>query len=313
MSQENGKQQNTAYGVFVQACWAQHKRQYPDELIHKEIEEFNKQCSVWWYNLSEQERDRFQEMANRSNQNELQQENKTQNNTATHTRNVIVQQARTINSNYTQNAVNTQMRNMGGINMNNSGKMSKPIKDPNAPKKPLSAYFLFTQDERNKIKAEFPEMSITDIAKETGRRWAQVSTEVREKFEGRYQESRNQYDQAMASYNQTHRPQKKTKDPNAPKQPLSAYFLYSNQERDKVKQANPAFTICEIAKELGKSWGEMSQDDKQQFTQKAEDARQKYDRDMVVYRGETVNSPSIMEKQIEKPFMGKQAVELPLV
>ena len=67
MAQEGGKQQNTAYGVFVQACWAQHKRQYPDELIHKEIEEFNKQCSVWWYNLSERERVRFQEMADRSN------------------------------------------------------------------------------------------------------------------------------------------------------------------------------------------------------------------------------------------------------
>ena len=66
MAQDGGKQ-NTAYGVFVQACWAQHKRQYPDELIHKEIEEFNKQCSVWWYNLSEQERERFQEMADRSN------------------------------------------------------------------------------------------------------------------------------------------------------------------------------------------------------------------------------------------------------
>jgi hypothetical protein len=61
----NNSFQNTAYGVFVQACWAQHKRQYPDELIHKEIEEFNKQCSVWWYNLSEQERERFQEMADR--------------------------------------------------------------------------------------------------------------------------------------------------------------------------------------------------------------------------------------------------------
>ncbi len=65
MAQDGNKQQNTAYGVFVQACWAQHKRQYPDELIHKEIEEFNKQCSVWWYNLSEQERERFQEMADR--------------------------------------------------------------------------------------------------------------------------------------------------------------------------------------------------------------------------------------------------------
>ena len=42
----------TAYGVLVQACWTQHMCQYPDELIHKEIEEFNKQCSVCWYNLS---------------------------------------------------------------------------------------------------------------------------------------------------------------------------------------------------------------------------------------------------------------------
>ena len=67
MSESGGTQKNTAYGVFVQACWAQHKRQYPDELIHKEIEEFNKQCSVWWYNLSDQERERFQEMADRSN------------------------------------------------------------------------------------------------------------------------------------------------------------------------------------------------------------------------------------------------------
>ena len=57
----------TAYRVLVQACWAQQKLQYPDELIHKEIEEFNKQCSVCWYNLYKQERNRFQEMADRRN------------------------------------------------------------------------------------------------------------------------------------------------------------------------------------------------------------------------------------------------------
>jgi hypothetical protein len=47
-------QQNTDYEVFVQARWAQHKRQYPDELKNKETD-FNKQCSLWRYNLSEQE------------------------------------------------------------------------------------------------------------------------------------------------------------------------------------------------------------------------------------------------------------------
>lgn len=318
MSQEGGgKQQNTAYGVFVQACWAQHKRQYSDEQIHKEIEEFNKQCSVWWYNLSDQERDRFQEMANRSNQTEALQAEpiKTQNNT--YARNVVVQQGNTVNSNYAQN-MNHQMRggHMGGMNMNNSGKPSKPIKDPNAPKKPLSAYFLFTNDERQKIKSEFPNMGITDIAKETGRRWANIPSDSREHYESRYQESRNQYDQDMTTYNQNNhhpsstgnsRPQKKVKDPNAPKQPLSAYFLYQNQERDKIKQANPNFSICEIAKELGKRWGEMPQEVKQHYTQKAEEERHRYDQDMAVYRGGGM-------KSIEKPpFMERQGIELPLV
>merc|ERR1711956_183645 len=77
-------------------CWAQHKRQYPDELIHKEIEEFNKQCSVWWYNLSEQERERFQEMADRSNaQQALQQSYTTHVNNANtiHTNSSLVQNA----------------------------------------------------------------------------------------------------------------------------------------------------------------------------------------------------------------------------
>ena len=61
----DGKRQNTPYDMFVQTCWAHHKRQYPDELIDKEMEEFNKQCSVWWYNLPEWERVPFQEMDDR--------------------------------------------------------------------------------------------------------------------------------------------------------------------------------------------------------------------------------------------------------
>ena len=51
------------------------------------------------------------------------------------------------------------------------GKGGKPMKDPNAPKKPLSAYFLFSQEERLKVKAEFPDYYMTEVAKEIGRRY----------------------------------------------------------------------------------------------------------------------------------------------
>jgi hypothetical protein len=58
---DGGKQQTNAYGVFVQACWDLHKRQYPEDLIHKEIEKFNESFlkSIGWYeDLSEQQHKR---------------------------------------------------------------------------------------------------------------------------------------------------------------------------------------------------------------------------------------------------------------
>ena len=63
------------------------------------------------------------------------------------------------------------------------------MKDPNAPKKPLSAYFLFSQEERLKVKAEFPDYSITEVAKELGRRWATIDPAIKQSYEQRYQVS----------------------------------------------------------------------------------------------------------------------------
>jgi len=333
MAQQGANKQNTAYGVFVQACWAQHKRQYPDELIDKEIEEFNKQCSVWWYNLSEQERDRFQEMADRSNaQQALQQSYTTQvnnantlhansglvQNTVSSTSaggipsfgssftysdygaqgaggqviNAVVNQTGTVLNYSTQPGTGQMVQQravMGQVQgqrpgqqivQGQPGKGGKPMKDPNAPKKPLSAYFLYSQEERLKVKAQFPDYSITEIAKELGRRWATINPAIKQSYEQRYQESRRQYEQALQAYN----PQKKKKDPNAPKQPLSAYFLFSQEERLKVKAEHPSYSICEIAKELGRRWADMPPEVKQRYQQMAEEGRQKYDQDMAVYR-----------------------------
>lgn len=169
------------------------------------------------------------------------------------------------------------------------GKGGKPMKDPNAPKKPLSAYFLFSQEERLKVKAEFPDYSITEVAKELGRRWATIDPTIKQSYEQRYQESRRQYEQALQAY----KPQKKKKDPNAPKQPLSAYFLFSQEERLKVKAEHPNYSICEIAKELGRRWADMAPEVKQRYQQMAEEGRQKYDQDMAAYRqGNYTASPS---------------------
>merc|ERR1719228_2862903 len=143
-----------------------------------------------------------------------------------------------------------QPQKVVAANTGNTKVNQKPIKDPNAPKKPLSAYFLFSQEERLKVKAENPDYSITEVAKELGKRWATLNPALKNSYEQRYQDARKVYDQEMNHY----KPQKKKKDPNAPKQPLSAYFIFSTEERLKVKDENPNFSICEVAKELGRRW-----------------------------------------------------------
>lgn len=48
-------------------------------------------------------------------------------------------------------------------------------KDPNAPKRGLSAYMFFCQDMRETIKTENPDMSFTDLTKELGRQWKELT------------------------------------------------------------------------------------------------------------------------------------------
>jgi len=50
-------------------------------------------------------------------------------------------------------------------------KREKREKDPNAPKRPLSAYFLYTVDKRADLKAKHPDLKPTEIAKELGLLW----------------------------------------------------------------------------------------------------------------------------------------------
>lgn len=58
------------------------------------------------------------------------------------------------------------------------GKKRKHVKDPNAPKRSLSAFFWFCHDERTKVKALNPEYGVGDIAKELGRKWSDCVPEV---------------------------------------------------------------------------------------------------------------------------------------
>ncbi|KAJ0055687.1 hypothetical protein NL108_009635, partial [Boleophthalmus pectinirostris] len=71
---------------------------------------------------------------------------------------------------------------------------------------------------------------------------------------------------------------RKRKDPNAPKRPPSAFFVFCGEYRPTVKQQYPGLSIGDCAKKLGEMWSKLGQNDKQPYEEKAQKLREKYDR-----------------------------------
>jgi len=77
--------------------------------------------------------------------------------------------------------------------------------------------------------------------------------------------------------------EKKVKDPNAPKRPMSAYFLFMNATRASVKKENPDYGIGDIAKELGRLWGEITPSEKSKYDKEAAAAKKKWEAEKAAY------------------------------
>ncbi|KAL0588167.1 High mobility group protein B1 [Plecturocebus cupreus] len=62
------------------------------------------------------------------------------------------------------------------------GETKKKFKDPNAPERPPSAFFLFCSEYCPKIK-EHPGLSIGDVAKKLGEMWSNTSADGKQPYE----------------------------------------------------------------------------------------------------------------------------------
>uniref|UniRef100_A0A673MMK7 FACT complex subunit SSRP1 n=1 Tax=Sinocyclocheilus rhinocerous TaxID=307959 RepID=A0A673MMK7_9TELE len=59
------------------------------------------------------------------------------------------------------------------------------------------------------------------------------------------------------------RKEKKVKDPGAPKRPMSAYMLWLNANRERIKSENPGISVTEISKKAGEMWKQLGKDRKE--------------------------------------------------
>ena len=76
----------------------------------------------------------------------------------------------------------------------------KAKKDPNAPKKSLTSFIIFSSDKRKEIVNANPGMSIGDVAKQLGALWKEISASEKEKYEKLAQKDKGRYEREMAEY-----------------------------------------------------------------------------------------------------------------
>lgn len=79
-------------------------------------------------------------------------------------------------------------------------KKKKVKKDPNAPKRGLSAFMYFSSAERPKVKEDKPEISFGDVGKELGERWKAISDKEKAKFEEMAKKDKDRYTKEKTAY-----------------------------------------------------------------------------------------------------------------
>jgi hypothetical protein len=81
------------------------------------------------------------------------------------------------------------------------GKKKKAKKDPNAPKRNMSAYFLYSMFARPQVKNDNPEASFGDIARLISAQFKTLNDKEKKKWEKKAGEDKERYQRQMAEYN----------------------------------------------------------------------------------------------------------------
>lgn len=88
---------------------------------------------------------------------------------------------------------------------------------------------------------------------------------------------------------------KKEKDANKPKRPATAFMMWLNASREKIKSDNPGISVTEIAKKGGEMWKELK--DKSEWEEKANKAKKEYAEAMKDYVPTEGDSTSKTKKE----------------
>ncbi|KAK3099521.1 hypothetical protein FSP39_005699 [Pinctada imbricata] len=163
-----------------------------------------------------------------------------------------------------------------------------PKKD-GKPRGRMSSYAFFVQTCREEHKKKHPGETVVfaEFTKKCASKWKDMTPKEKRRFEEMAEKDKQRYENEMAMYSpgpggSTSRKGKRTKDPNAPKRALSAFFFFCADERPNIRKENPAFSVADVAKKLGKMWEVCP--NKPKYEAQAAADKKRYEAQMAAYK-----------------------------
>eukprot|EP00908_Phaeocystis_cordata_P023346 Transcript_5774.p1 GENE.Transcript_5774~~Transcript_5774.p1 ORF type:complete len:706 (-),score=450.95 Transcript_5774:211-2328(-) len=145
------------------------------------------------------------------------------------------------------------------------------------PKKPRSAYILYSSSERPGVTEQNKEASASDMLKILAEMWKELSDEEKQKWQAEAAADKERYitECKEAGIEPEVKEEKEDKE-KKPQKPKSAFALYCVKERASVKEANADAETKEVTKLLTAQWKGLSEEEKQPFEAEADADKQRY-------------------------------------
>lgn len=142
----------------------------------------------------------------------------------------------------------------------------------------------------------------TNVAKMVSEAWKNLSTEERDIWDEKARSDKERFEMEKSLYDGPWKvpATKSSKDPNAPKRPMSAFLAYSNSKRSAVKRENPGLTNAEVSRVLASLWRNADEMEKKKFIDEEFALRQKYKTSIADWRASEENEKDLLRRAREE-------------
>jgi high mobility group protein B1 len=168
-------------------------------------------------------------------------------------------------------------------------------KERTGPKRPLTAYMYFCQENRDVVKTENPNMNGKEITTELGVRWKRLTDAQKAPYEAKQSTDKTRYESEKASSSPAKSPAP-TKSPAPAKTPKESkakppkeskakgakesktkkkedkskgYELFLSEQKEELESENPSWNSRKITTEVSKRWKELSDEDRDAYERDA--------------------------------------------